>query len=266
MCRISFFPLSPLQLDWTDKFIHLWQTQPWNFLREKSFNIVAADDSTRCCVCSLSDSLNQFTPFKHDLVLEQFRRLCKMERVAFSQLTSRETKTEELRVVVKRVHIQLPLTASTTSVEPRDFVPSRMDDEDELMTCTSCAVCVHKCKFEPSISMGSLSLCVACVACYGASVTTTAAEWHCQRCESGVRPGQDCCLCLLRGGALKSTDGGRWAHIVCALHIPDVTFGDEQRRQPIITEQVTRTGRKLVSPHEHSVVEYRLSLLVSPSP
>ena len=101
------------------------------------------------------------------------------------------------------------------------------------------------------------------LACYGASVTTAAAAlWLCQRCEAGVSPNQDCCLCLLCGGALKATDDGRWAHLVCALHIPDITFGDEQQREPIFIEKITRTGHKLVSSHIYTV---KLSTDFSPS-
>ena len=67
----------------------------------------------------------------------------------------------------------------------------------------------------------------------------------CERCSSCATRA-DCCLCLLRGGALKPTDGGRWAHLSCAMAIPEVTFGDEARKQPVMTEGITRARRKLV--------------------
>lgn len=71
-------------------------------------------------------------------------------------------------------------------------------------------------------------------------------QWLCQRCQAGVSHNQDCCLCLLRGGALKPTDGGRWAHLVCAVTIPDVDLGDLQNKEPVVTENITRARRKLV--------------------
>ena len=40
---------------------------------------------------------------------------------------------------------------------------------------------------------------------------------------------QECCLCSLRGGALKPTSDGNWAHIICALTIREVKFEDIQR-------------------------------------
>ena len=87
------------------------------------------------------------------------------------------------------------------------------------------------------------------LACYGVLPQTSTLPWVCQRCQANVSHSQDCCLCLLRGGALKPTDGGRWAHLVCAVTIPDVYLGDLRTRQPVVTEDITRARRKLVSPH-----------------
>lgn len=86
------------------------------------------------------------------------------------------------------------------------------------------------------------------VACYGVPrCTPITTQWLCQRCQAGVSHDQDCCLCLLRGGALKRTDGGRWAHLVCAVSIPEASLGDANAKEPIITQEITRARRKLVS-------------------
>jgi hypothetical protein len=85
-----------------------------------------------------------------------------------------------------------------------------------------------------------------CSACYGISRHCSVQEWQCHRCYDGTSHAKDCSLCLLRGGALKPTDGGRWAHLVCAVSIPDVHFGDVQSKEPVITENITRARRKLV--------------------
>ena len=84
-------------------------------------------------------------------------------------------------------------------------------------------------------------------ACYGAGSESLpgAMGWVCQRCLARATRA-DCCLCLLRGGALKPTDGGRWAHLTCAMAIPEVSLGDIQRKQPVMTEGITRATRKLV--------------------
>ncbi len=45
---------------------------------------------------------------------------------------------------------------------------------------------------------------------------------------------QRCELCPSREGALKRTDGSSWAHVICALYIPEVRFGNVSSMEPII--------------------------------
>lgn len=48
----------------------------------------------------------------------------------------------------------------------------------------------------------------------------------------GQRP--DCVLCPNKGGAMKSTRSGhKWAHVSCALWIPEVSIGSVDRMEPI---------------------------------
>ena len=53
-------------------------------------------------------------------------------------------------------------------------------------------------------------------------------------------------MCNLRGGALKLTTSGRWAHIVCAMAIPEVLFEDVKAREPINIEKISPARLKLV--------------------
>ncbi|ETV83584.1 hypothetical protein H257_04282 [Aphanomyces astaci] len=56
--------------------------------------------------------------------------------------------------------------------------------------------------------------------------------WHCPSCVYGS-PLQ-CCLCLQdRGGAIKPTSDGRWAHVICALGIPELTLRDVPTMEPV---------------------------------
>jgi hypothetical protein len=57
----------------------------------------------------------------------------------------------------------------------------------------------------------------------------------------GVGSGQ-CCLCPVRGGALKPTDDGRWCHLVCAIWIPEPCISEVSRMQPI--ERVNKINSK----------------------
>ena len=42
-----------------------------------------------------------------------------------------------------------------------------------------------------------------------------------------------CIFCPIKGGALKPTTDGRWAHVACAHWVPEATFVDPERREPI---------------------------------
>lgn len=44
---------------------------------------------------------------------------------------------------------------------------------------------------------------------------------------------QKCELCPSKYGALKKTDNSGWAHVVCALYIPEVRFGNVTTMEPI---------------------------------
>ncbi|XP_071961676.1 uncharacterized protein [Antedon mediterranea] len=70
-------------------------------------------------------------------------------------------------------------------------------------------------------------------ACYGI-VSVPTGPWFCRKCESQERAARvKCDLCPQKEGALKRTDTGGWAHVVCALYIPEVSFGDVTSMEPI---------------------------------
>lgn len=80
------------------------------------------------------------------------------------------------------------------------------EDENEMVFCDSCNICVHQ-------------------ACYGISVIPDG-EWLCRPCsEHGSQSNKkvSCVLCPNSGGAFKPTSNGRWAHVSCALWIPEVS-------------------------------------------
>ncbi|KAB0798280.1 hypothetical protein PPYR_09273 [Photinus pyralis] len=88
--------------------------------------------------------------------------------------------------------------------------------ENPLVYCDgqSCTVAVHQ-------------------ACYGI-VTVPTGPWYCRKCESQERTARvKCELCPSKYGALKRTDNSGWAHVVCALYIPEVRFGNVTTMEPI---------------------------------
>uniref|UniRef100_A0A8C8HWC0 PHD finger protein 14 n=1 Tax=Oncorhynchus tshawytscha TaxID=74940 RepID=A0A8C8HWC0_ONCTS len=96
------------------------------------------------------------------------------------------------------------------------------EDADEIIQCDNCGVTVHE-------------------GCYGVdgesdSIMSSASEnstepWFCDACKNGVTP--NCELCPNQDGIFKETDAGRWVHVVCALYVPGVAFGDIDKLRPV---------------------------------
>ncbi|KAJ7534582.1 hypothetical protein O6H91_13G100900 [Diphasiastrum complanatum] len=84
-----------------------------------------------------------------------------------------------------------------------------------LLQCDRCRIMVH-------------------MACYGELEKPDGDLWLCQLCQPGA-PKQipQCCLCPIRGGAMKPTTDGRWAHLTCAAWIPETCLLDIKRMEPI---------------------------------
>lgn len=91
----------------------------------------------------------------------------------------------------------------------------RSDDANEIVVCDNCQISVHE-------------------MCYGitdsASVSSTVSScstepWFCEACKANVAD-PSCELCPNKGGIFKETDVGKWVHLVCALYVPGVAFGE----------------------------------------
>lgn len=91
----------------------------------------------------------------------------------------------------------------------------RSDDQNEIVECDGCGVTVHE-------------------GCYGVSESTSVSStisscstepWFCEACKAGIAD-PDCELCPNKGGIFKETDVGKWVHLVCALYVPGVAFGE----------------------------------------
>ncbi|PHT39227.1 Histone-lysine N-methyltransferase ATX2 [Capsicum baccatum] len=125
----------------------------------------------------------------------------------------------------------LKSTSSETQDLPAGYRPVRikwkdldkcnvchMDEEYEnnlFLQCDKCRMMVH-------------------ARCYGEREPMDGVLWLCNLCRPGapvVSP--ICCLCPVVGGAMKPTTNGRWAHLACAIWIPETCLSDIKKMEPI---------------------------------
>lgn len=86
------------------------------------------------------------------------------------------------------------------------------EEGNDMVFCDKCNICVHQ-------------------ACYGI-LKVPEGSWLCRSCVLGIYP--QCLLCPKKGGAMKSTKTGtKWAHVSCALWIPEVSIACPERMEPI---------------------------------
>jgi len=108
-------------------------------------------------------------------------------------------------------NLEIDITVSNSYLKSPDA-----EDGNEMVFCDSCDICVHQ-------------------ACYGITVIPDG-EWRCRPCKSGKVQSQksvSCELCPNPGGAFKPTSNGKWAHVSCALWVPEVSIGCVSTMEPI---------------------------------
>ncbi|PIN13894.1 histone H3 (Lys4) methyltransferase complex, subunit SET1 [Handroanthus impetiginosus] len=88
-------------------------------------------------------------------------------------------------------------------------------EDNKMIICNRCQIAVHQ-------------------ECYGARNSQDFASWVCRACET-PEVEKECCLCPVKGGALKPTDiEALWVHVTCAWFRPEVAFSNAEKMEPAV--------------------------------
>ncbi|TKY61766.1 Histone-lysine N-methyltransferase ATX3 [Spatholobus suberectus] len=86
-------------------------------------------------------------------------------------------------------------------------------EDNKIIICNRCQIAVHQ-------------------ECYGATNVKDFTSWVCRVCETPDVE-RECCLCPVKGGALKPTDVEMlWVHVTCAWFRPEVLFQNHEAMEP----------------------------------
>ncbi|GJQ11327.1 hypothetical protein GpartN1_g3118.t1 [Galdieria partita] len=111
---------------------------------------------------------------------------------------------------------------------------------NDIILCDGCHVAVHQtCYGVRSIPEGDW-FCSSCVA-VGATnrndleVSTSSLGYHYSTSDELIPNPYRCILCPMIGGALKPTNvEGKWAHVSCAMWLPETYFENPESMEPIM--------------------------------
>ena len=102
---------------------------------EKAFNKLMSCGNSRCCVCSVLESPNPFSKFQRkrlDALVYQLERE--------NSRASGSNPQSPLTVIVKRSMVKLPTSLLLSNSQPTHT-------DSDLITCSECNICVHKCEY-----------------------------------------------------------------------------------------------------------------------
>uniref|UniRef100_A0A6P8NUJ1 [histone H3]-trimethyl-L-lysine(9) demethylase n=1 Tax=Geotrypetes seraphini TaxID=260995 RepID=A0A6P8NUJ1_GEOSA len=195
---------------WAKPLVHLWQQRKRNFHAEREYNASVAQLDPYCAICTL--------------VLPYYRMANYDEEIK----SSWESKVLGIPPEDRKSKPLIPemcflYNKVNTKHSPLNTLVE--DGRSILISCAKCCVRVH-------------------ASCYGVPYPEIHNGWLCSRCRIGAWTAE-CCLCTLRGGALKETTDQRWAHVMCAIAVPEVQFVNVMERTPISIRKIPLERLKL---------------------
>ncbi|KAM4707667.1 lysine-specific demethylase 4C [Discoglossus pictus] len=196
---------------WAKPLMHLWQKKLHSFAAEREYNASVSRKKPYCAICAL------FLPYyKSETYNEEIQSY--WESVS-SGISPSDPKTKPLIPEMCFIYSE----ENTEHSAPNAFIDD--DGTSQLISCARCCVQVH-------------------ASCYGVPSHEIHDGWMCSRCRIGVWTAE-CCLCNLRGGALKQTTDKKWAHVMCAIAVPEVKFKNVTERSLIDTSRIPPERLKL---------------------
>ncbi|XP_027189940.1 histone-lysine N-methyltransferase ATX5-like isoform X1 [Cicer arietinum] len=115
------------------------------------------------------------------------------------------------------------------------FLQDKYEPVCAKWTTERCAVC----RWVEDWDYNKIIICVRCQIavhqeCYGARNVRDFTSWVCKACETPDIT-RECCLCPIKGGALKPTDvDPLWVHVTCAWFRPEVSFASDEKMEPAL--------------------------------
>nr|XP_015210677.1 PREDICTED: lysine-specific demethylase 4A isoform X2 [Lepisosteus oculatus] len=178
---------------WAKPLAHLWQNRPHNLQAEREYNLRMGQQAPYCAVCMLFQTYQQ-------------------SECSATVRSPEEDAEGQLRT--KPLIPEMCFTATEDNTEVRFSAPYLEEDGTSLLvSCAQCCVRVH-------------------TSCYGVAPEKVTDDWKCSRCEANAEA-ESCCLCPLRGGALRRANNDKWVHVLCAVAVLEARFVNIAERSPV---------------------------------